>query len=186
MNAAYLVSVPTYPKLLTMLGRSAANWGSSLNGKVIPYLVERWLSHYDLASSGGEIVEVPAGKDSYLFDIGPDRLIAAWAISQGRFAGERDHSRMKGFPVACRGVYHAGHAIPHRLGGGTDINLVAQLGKVNTGSFRTLENKAVKTPGALYFTYWIYGSGPGSQRPARVQQGLLICGHRPEITVFTN
>ena len=186
MNTAYLHSTPTYPELSTMLGRQAANWQLSLTGKVIPYLVDRWLGHYSLASTDGEIVEVPIGKDSYLFDIGPDRLVAAWAISEGRFAGERDHSRMQGFPVASRGTYHAGHTISHRLGGGTDINLVAQLGKVNIGPFRKLEARAVKAPGSLYFTYWMYAQDPRTQKPTRVQQGLLISGHPPEIAVFQN
>jgi len=78
-------------------------------------------------------------------------------------------------------LYHRGHAIPHTLGGATDINLVPQLGAVNVGAFRALERAAVATPGALYFTYWSYrgsrlrtarGHDEPGQVPTAVEQGL--------------
>ena len=77
--------------------------------------------------------------------------------------------------AAC--LYHRGHAIPHTLGGPTDINLVPQLGRINVGQFRTLEKRAVATPGSLYFTYWSYartraaGRSSASQTPVAVDQG---------------
>jgi hypothetical protein len=76
---------------------------------------------------------------AYLFDIGKEPLIAAWGISRGRFGGDRDAPRMKQFPLSAGAKYHRGHAIPHRLGGPLDINLVPQLGAINIGPFRALE-----------------------------------------------
>lgn len=175
-----------YPELQDVGANASLNWQDRLSEHVIPYLVNKWLEHYHLAVSGGDIVEVRPGKFFYLFDMGAERLIAAWGISDGRFSGERDKPRMAAFPVSARPLYHAGHAIPHRLGGGTDINLTPQLGNINTGPFRTLENRAMKAPGSLYFTYWIYGHGSKVQLARRVQQGLLICGAKPDIRIFEN
>ncbi len=186
MNSTYAVSTPAYPELTRMLGTGPSDWRSRLTERIIPYLAQAWLRHYDLAASRGEVVEVHVDKHWYLFDIGPDRLIAAWGISEGRFSGDRDKRRMQQFPLPARPLYHAGHAIPHRLGGGTDINLTAQLGSLNTGPFRELENRAVKTDGSLYFTYWMYGLDNQAQRASRIQQGLLVCGHPPEIRIFNN
>lgn len=188
MNSNYFVTAPNYPELLSLVrtGSPSASWELLLTNRLIPYLVQTWLGHYDLAGTGGEVVEVRLAQFSYLFDIGPDRLIAAWGISQGRFGGDRDKRRIQGYPVSNRPLYHAGHAIPHRLGGGMDINLSAQLGSMNTGPFRKLENEAVNTPGSLYFSYWMYGAGPKMQLASRIQQGLLVRGGAPEIKVFNN
>ena len=82
---------------------------------------------------------------------------------------------MAGHPLGGPAGYHRGHAIPHRLGGGTDINLVPQAGSVNIGAFRELEREAVAIPTALYFTYWMYGRGD-DQKPTASQQGLLKPG----------
>lgn len=149
---------------------------------VVPLLGDVWLEDYVQQVSQMDIVQTSDSGFSYLFDIENERLIAAWGISHGRHAGARDASRMRGHPNSAGPLYHRGHAIPHSLGGPTDINLVSQLGKVNVGPFRPLERKAVTTPGSLYFTYWIYagarptqGGAPG-QTPTGVEQGLLVAG----------
>ena len=89
-----------------------------------------------------------------------------------------------GAGVALEEPSDRGHAIPHRLGGGTDINLVPQLGSINTGDFRTLEIQAQDNPGALYFSYWRYFNT--WQTPAAVDQGLLVAGKEPRITRHRN
>lgn len=186
MDSRYMVSVPEYPELPDLVVSASPDWTERLANEIIPYLVRKWLGHYDLAATGGETVKVSPGKFSYLFDIGPDRLIAAWGISEGRYLGERDKARMQGHPIPNRPRYHAGHAIPHGLGGGTDINLAIQLGPMNVGPFRELERLAANTAESLYFTYWMYGLEPEAQLARRIQQGLLIGGHRPDIRVFNN
>jgi hypothetical protein len=193
MNSSYVATVPAYPELPSLLSAApaASAWESHLTQRVVPYLEQVWLRHYRMAQSVGEIVAVSqtqvAAQFTYLFDIGPDRLIAAWGISRGRFAGARDNSRIRSYPISTRPVYHAGHAISHRLGGGADINLVPQLGAVNTGPFQTLERQASQTPGSLYFTYWMYNQqGNKAWIPFRTQQGLLIRNTQPDIRVFKN
>ena len=93
---------------------------------------------------------------------------------------------MRGAPLSGGKSYHRGHAIPNQMGGGTDINLVAQKGAINIGPFREIERKAVANPSSLYFTYWIYPPG-NSQRPTRVQQGLILPAARTlQLADFAN
>lgn len=151
---------------------------------VIAKLANRWVDDYALTVRSPDIIETDATGFCYLFDVSAERLIAAWGVSQGRHPGDRDSSRMSGHPLSAGPLYHRGHAISHRLGGGTDINLVPQLGRVNVGDFRKLENQAVKNEGALYFTYWHYfGTWPTA---LAVDQGLLVAGQPPSISHHGN
>ena len=170
-----------YPELPRFVGgvRVAAS-GQALADRVVPYLVDVWLDDYQRTTRSSEIVETQSAGFSYLFDIEHERLIAAWGISQGRHGEPRDKARMAGHPLGNGPLYHRGHAIPHTLGGPTDINLVPQRGSVNVGAFRQLERQAVNTPGALYFTYWTYPRSD-SQTPNGVEQGLLAPGAPPSI-----
>lgn len=175
-----------YPKLTQLIpAPPVESWA-----RVIDYLIGVWLDDY--ASTGKpDIVETQAQGFSYLFDIDAGRLLAAWGVSQGKFTDPRDKARMAGHPLSDGPHYHRGHAIPHTLGGPTDINLVPQLGSVNVGAFRILEKEAVATPGSLYFTYWSYRGAPPvaggpSQRPTSVDQGLLIPGEAAKIRQHPN
>jgi DNA/RNA non-specific endonuclease len=159
---------------------------ANVDEAIASHLVDAWLSDYERSTAAGEdIVTTTVSGCHYLFDITYGRLIAAWKISRGRHADDRDGARMRGHPQSAGPLYHRGHVIPHRLGGGTDINLVSQLGSVNTGAFRRLENEAVKNPGALYFTYWMYAPG-SAQKPISVEQGLLVPGQKPDIKTHPN
>jgi hypothetical protein len=175
-----------YPELPRFVGGvQVSTSGQALADRVVPYLVGVWLDDYGRTTRSSEIVETRSGEFSYLFDIEHERLIAAWGISQGRNGEARDKARMAGHPLSNGPHYHRGHAIPHSLGGPTDINLVPQLGSVNVGPFRALEREAVKTPGALYFTYWLYPRS-NSQTPIAVEQGLLSPGAPPTIRRHAN
>ena len=155
---------------------------------VIDKLLDLWLDEYARVTRSSNIVETRATSFAYLFDIDEGRLLAAWGVSQGKNSEPRPASRMSGHPLGTGPNYHRGHAIPHTLGGGTDINLVPQLGRINIGPFRPLEKQAVATPGSFYFTYWKYRGAVGqrSQVPTGVDQGLLIAGQQPQITPHGN
>ena len=156
--------------------------GSAEWQKPTELLLNLWLDDYWLFSPNPEVVETRAQRFSYLFDVNAARLIAAWGVSTGRSDEERDTGRQRDHPMSAGALYHRGHAIPHRFGGGMDINIVPQLGSVNIGSFRPLENKAVATPGSLYFTHWTYRGAIGrGQTPTGVNQGLLVAGQPPLI-----
>lgn len=63
----------------------------------------------------------------------------------------------------------------HSIGGGTDINLVPQLGKLNIGEFRRLERKvrdlAKENVRCLYFVRPIYSNT--TDIPARFEQCVI-------------
>ena len=166
-------------------GMTPRNAETVLGASVIPYLVDVWIEDYERSAKDADIVETTSSDFSYLFDIAAGRLIAAWGVSRGRDASPRPNARMKGHPLGAGPHYHRGHAIPHTLGGPTDINLVPQRGSVNVGPFRELERKAVATPGSFYFTHWHY-EGPTSQTPVSVDQGLLVPGQKPELRTHSN
>lgn len=152
---------------------------------IVPYLVDHWLAAYRAGVDKSEIVEVNAGSFYYLFDVLAERLIAAWGVSAGKHSAPRPAARMAGHPLSNGPIYHRGHAIPHTLGGGTDINLVPQFGAVNIGAFRELEKRAVTMPGSFYFSRWIYAQGD-SQIPTGVEQGFLHPGRQPDIRQHGN
>lgn len=178
-----MASYPRLPSLLAQLKEPVAE--TAYQKDVVPYLVDVWLDDYERTTRDGDIVETTSSGFSYLFDVKHERLIAAWGVSGGPHQGVRDKARMAGHPLSAGPKYHRGHAIPHSLGGPTDINLVPQMGSVNVGPFRELEREAVRTPGALYFTYWSYQGSKG-QTPSGVEQGLLYPGRAPLLRTHGN
>lgn len=158
--------------------------------RLAPCLLDIWLNDYRRVADEYDIVETTDQGFSYLFDLSAGRLIAAWGLSKGKDVSPRSiiATRMKGHPLTNTvdgKRYHRGHAVPHTMGGRTDINLVPQLGLINSGAFQELERLAVATPGSLYFTYWSYPDSRG-QRPSGVEQGCLIAGSAPKIVNFGN
>lgn len=175
-----------YKKLKALMANMAhSSSGNLFTAEIVPYLISLWLDDYARITAKNHVIETTTYGFSYLFDLQHERLIAAWGISRGKHAGARDKSRMAGHPLSQGQNYHRGHAIPHTLGGPTDINLVPQLGSLNIGPFRVLEKQAVLTPGSLYFTYWLY-TRSSKQVPTEVDQGLLIPGQKPDIRRHKN
>jgi hypothetical protein len=161
-----------------------------MNSELAPLLINAWLNDYGNVTPNYEVVETKDEGFSYLFDIAAQRLIAAWGLSKGKDTSPRAiiATRMKGHPltnIVGGKRYHRGHAVPHTMGGRTDINLVPQLGAINSGAFQELERLAVSTPGSLYFSYWSYRPTQ-AQRPSGVEQGCLIAGSEPRIANFGN
>lgn len=170
-----------YPLLPTITRHASEH---SLKAAAVPYLIEAWLEDYWERVQSSDVVETGQAGCHYLFDVAQERLIAAWATSTGQHHEKRDAARMRSHPLGFGKRYHRGHAIPHSGGGPTDINLVPQLGSLNVGHFRVLERQFVAQPGSLYFTHWLYEDL--SQKPAAVEQGLLVAGRAPDVMVFRN
>jgi hypothetical protein len=161
-----------------------------VTSRLAPCLVQSWLNDYGRVNDTYDVVETKDQGFSYLFDIATERLIAAWGLSKGKDTSPRAiiATRMKGHPLTNTvggKRYHRGHALPHTMGGRADINLVPQLGLINTGPFQELERLAVATPGSLYFIYWSYPNSR-TQRPSGVEQGCLVAGSIPKIVNFRN
>lgn len=142
-----------------------------IDGEILRALTDLWLIAYRSSTPEAEVVEVKIDGFSHLFDLTEERLIAAYGFPEGPVPGGRDASRMRGFPKPP-GDHIKGHAIAHQLGGGLDINLVPQDRTINGGAFRVLEREAVRHPGCLYFSNWIYDQ-PAVQTPTMVVQGLI-------------
>jgi hypothetical protein len=153
--------------------------GSDIVADLPDELVPLWCDDYVETTPGAEIVEVPVAEAGgprfrYLFDISHQRNIAAWGVP-GYVTHKRDAARMAGHPLGGDGRYHRGHLMSHGTGGGTDINLVPQLGRMNVGAFRRLERfvrqLAQQHRTCLYFVRTIYGDA--TQMPRRIEQCVV-------------
>jgi hypothetical protein len=151
----------------------AADFAGFVQHELPDRLSDAWCADYRRAFRDADIVSIPLDPFVYLFDLTGERALGAYGIMGGKVSAPRDRARMAGHPKAEGRDYHRGHLMPHSGGGGTDINLFSQLGSLNVGAFRELEKIAVASPGTFYFVRLLYDL-TGSQRPASVEQGLLI------------
>ena len=153
--------------------------GSDIVGGIQRNLVPLWCDDYYSHHRSAELLQVdvaePATSFHYLFDITLERNIVAFgvpAFSQHK----RDSSRMAGHPLSAGANFHRGHLMAHSIGGGTDINLVPQLGKLNIGEFRVLERKvrdlAKQNLQCFYFVRTIYDGD--SQTPRLFEQCIVF------------
>ena len=141
-------------------------------------LVPLWCDDYYFINPKAELVQVDIDTSgtsfTYLFDIDLQRNIVAFGMPIFS-KHQRDASRMAGLPLSDGSKFHRGHLMAHSIGGGTDINLVPQLGKLNIGEFRVLERKARKLAEqnvrCLYFVRSVYTTG--SQTPGMFEQCII-------------
>jgi hypothetical protein len=163
----------TYQKLI------ASYRGTNIVLDIPSTLVPLWCDDYYSDNPGGDLVSVDLKESgaalTYLFDIRLERTIVAYGVPI--FAGgKRDAGRMAGHPNSAGPTFHRGHLIAHSIGGGTDINLVPQLGKLNIGEFRVLERRvrdlARQNANCLYFIRPIYKDK--SQIPSMFEQGAIL------------
>jgi DNA/RNA non-specific endonuclease len=164
----------TYLKLVS------AYTGTDIVHDLPGVLVPLWCDDYAAGNPVAELVEVttaePGGPPfSYLFDLIPQRNIVAWGVPSYVSHG-RDAARMRGHPLGGDSRYHRGHLMSHGTGGGTDINLVPQLGSLNIGAFRRLERMvrdlAQQHQTCLYFVRTVYGDAT-SQMPSQIEQCVV-------------
>ena len=153
--------------------------GMNIVADIPDRLVPLWCDDYYRENAGAELVEVDlkeAGAAlTYLFDLHLERVIVAFGVPA--FAkGKRDAGRMAGHPNSAGPAFHRGHLMAHSIGGGMDINLVPQLGKLNIGEFRILERRvrdlAKQSANCLYFVRPIYKDK--SQIPSMFEQGAIL------------
>jgi hypothetical protein len=163
----------------TYLQLVSAYRGDDIVGDLPGVLVPLWCDDYYSTNPAAELVEVkiaePHGPPfSYLFDLTPQRNVVAWGVP-AYVTSKRDATRMQGHPLGGDDRYHRGHLMSHATGGGTDINLVPQLGSVNIGAFRRLERLvralAQQHQTCLYFVRTIYRDA--SQMPGQIEQCVI-------------
>ena len=153
--------------------------GNDIVGDLPDELVPLWCDDYAATNPAAELVEVPLVQTggptfSYLFDLALQRNVVAWGTPV-YVTHKRDASRMAGHPLGGDSRYHRGHLMSHATGGGTDINLVPQLGSLNIGQFRKLErfvrDLAQQHQSCLYFVRTLYGDD--SQMPRQLEQCVI-------------
>ncbi len=155
--------------------------GNALFQRAPDILCDAWQYAYLSFTGHAEFLTVStdAGGASftYLFDYAGSRVVGVWGMPiYSRHT--RDASRMAGAPLgAAQGSgFHRGHLIAHSIGGGTDINLVPQLGSVNIGAYRVLERAARRLAQggvqSLYAVRVLY-TDPTSQMPNQLEQVLM-------------
>ena len=158
------------PVAAKLAATAAAQWPQLFGKDIVP----KWCAFYRSATTKpAQIVDVTLDGFVNVFDINSGRLIGVYGLSQGKHTGARDSSRMAGHPQSAGADYHRGHAVAHTLGGGTDINLFSQRGRLNIGEFRRLERAAVADRNSLYFVRLTYLKGNSGQLPDWIEQGLF-------------
>jgi hypothetical protein len=163
----------------TYLRLVAAYKGNDIVSDLPQQLAPLWCDDYGAANPAAELVEVnlhdPSGAAFfYLFDLTLQRNVVAWG-QPGYVTHRRDTGRMSGHPLGGDSRYHRGHLMSHGTGGGTDINLVPQLGRLNTGAFRRLErlvrSLAQQHRRCLYFVRTLYSAA--GQMPRAIEQCVI-------------
>ena len=109
-----------------------------------------WVAEYRLLVPAAELVEVDLGTLTYLFDLTAERTLGVYGRSAPTSA-PRPAARLRGHPSyngAGRAATDRGHLAAHTIGGGADINLVAQDHLLNiSGAWRSFERYAQRHPG---------------------------------------
>jgi len=158
------------PIAATLAATAPVQWPHLFGKQIVP----KWCAAYrSVTTKPSQIVDVTLDGFVNVFDINSQRLIGVYGLSQGKHTGARPASRMAGHPQSAGSDYHRGHAMAHTLGGGTDINLFSQRGKLNIGEFRRLERAAVADRNSLYFVRLTYLKGNNGQLPDWIEQGLF-------------
>jgi hypothetical protein len=144
------------------LGNSFVDDKAAFTDFLFETLPNLWCdAYYLMPASHVEIVQFTDGGYEFLFDLGSERVVAAFGLSS-RNPSRREQSRMRGFlnrtaskrrldklPTEQRQLaslswrdrffemhgdeYDRGHFISHLQGGGLDVNLFPQLTRINRG-----------------------------------------------------
>jgi len=133
-----------------------------------------WAAQYQQQSKGpAELVEVNLGSLTYLFDVAQERTVGVYGKSAPT-SETRPESRIRGHPSYNRGEQQTdrGHLAAHTIGGGADINLVAQDHAVNiSGAWRGFERYAQENPGTFFAVQVEYETD--QDRPSGFVYGMV-------------
>ncbi len=174
-----------------------AERGAALAAFLLEHLPDVWCDGYRRMPNGPvQIVEVSDGGYRYLFDLGAERVVAAYGSSRYN-PSKRDSARMAGFLGSTAGLswrerffathhdrYDRGHFMSHRQGGGLDINLFPQRADINRGKsalgsqYRAMERHCASTASTFCFSRPIYDDD--SWVPAALDYGAM---YGPDLTV---
>jgi hypothetical protein len=116
-------------------------------------LASAWAAEYRLLVPAAELVDVDLGTLTYLFDLTAERTLGVYGRSDPTTA-PRPAARLRGHPSYNRAGQPStdrGHLAAHTIGGGADINLVAQDHLLNvSGAWRSFERYAQRHTGTAF------------------------------------
>ncbi len=165
--------------------REAVAAAKSVDG-LAQQISSAWAAQYQQQCKGfTELVEVNLGSLTYLFDVAQGRTVGVYGTSMPT-SEARPESRISGHPSYNRGEKQTdrGHLAAHTIGGGTDINLVAQDHAVNIGAaWRGFERYAQENPGTFFAVQVEYATD--QDRPSGFVYGMVRDGQF-EHQQFTN
>ena len=160
-------------------GAKRGGTGPERRGRLADFLLEHlpplWCAAYRGMPNGAvQIVELTDQGYRFLFDLGAERVVAAYGGS-GYNPARRNSSRMAGFLGETAGQtwrerffathgdrYDRGHFMSHRQGGGLDVNLFPQRADINQGSsalgreYRAMERHCAAIADTFCFSRPIY------------------------------
>jgi hypothetical protein len=104
-----------------------------------------------------------SAKEHDLRDRQEDRVVAVWGTSRSEPGRTRDKTRIGGL---LKGLWakrfpgdNRGHFFAHTMGGGLDINLFPQAGRLNRGGlWREMERYCAANPGTFCFVRPLYSN----------------------------
>jgi hypothetical protein len=167
-----MLTLSTYEKLVASRLAEGEEISSLPNS-----LMVIWLDDYYEVAPRADLVTVDlveSGSDfTYLFDLALTRVVVVCGVPIA-VSHSRDYNRQNRHPRPQKG-FVKGHLIAHSIGGGMDINFIPQLGSMNAGEFRKIENLAQKNAlenvKSLYFVRAIYNND--SSVPHKLEQCLI-------------
>jgi hypothetical protein len=129
---------------------AASGIGADVFDDILP---SAWAAEYRLLVPMAELVDVDLETLTYLFDLTVERTLGVYGRSAPTTA-PRPAARLRGHPSynrPGRAATDRGHLAAHTIGGGADINLVAQDHLVNvSGAWRSFERYLQRNPGTLF------------------------------------
>jgi hypothetical protein len=156
--------------------RDAVGAGNSV-ASVGKQISSAWAAQYKQECKGRtELVEVDLGSLTYLFDVAHGRAVGVYGTSSPTTEA-RPESRISGHPSYNKSERQTdrGHLAAHTIGGGADINLVAQDHAVNiSGAWRGFERYAQANPGAFFAVQVQYATD--QDRPSGFVYGVVRDG----------
>jgi len=165
--------------------------GDDLVASIAETIEPIWCDEYYDCNPQAELLSVSLSDSgttfTYIFDLNLGRVVVSYGIPVYS-TQKRDAARMAGHPLEKGKGLHRGHLMANSMGGGTDINLVPQLGKLNVGEFRKLEKlareKALQNQRCLYSVRCLYFDD--SQRPWKFEQCIISPPRVVEYALHSN
>jgi hypothetical protein len=164
--------------------REAVAAGRSVDG-LAQQISSAWAAQYQQQCKGPvDLVEVTLGSLTYLFDVAQGRAVGVYGTSGP--TNETPLSRIHGHPSYNNTEKQTdrGHLAARTIGGGADINLVAQDHALNiSGEWRGFERYAQEHPGTFIAVQVEYATD--QDRPSGFVYGMVRDGQF-EHQQFTN